>query len=342
MTDWFQYTIGHGYYPTINSSILDTPHFANDIETPFHTELTAPLAGTVSKADFQSWGGELFIKPDDTSKPTYYMYHLDTLDPAVHAGAHVALGQNLGLSGGENTNETGEYPGSQHPTDPMWSTGPHTHIGWFDGYVTTAYESLAGEETATIPHGPDITPFILRMQQGGIGAGSGVNVASSGQQADPYPGGVLNPFNWQTETQNANAALAASIANWFATKVGPFLLRVAVGGIGIGLMFFGTKEVVDSLKNIPASYQKIRGSTKRAKSQPRKPAAEKKKPAAKTPEKKFTEKPAKKEEKKPATEQKKPAAKSKEQAAQMAKSEKAAQKASTAEKAATTVAEVAA
>src|SRR5580765_3430175 len=349
MTDWFQYDIGHGFYPTLESSVLDSPHFANDIETPFHTELTAPLPGTVTKADFQSWGGEIFIKPDDTSKPTYYMYHLDTLDPAAHAGAHVALGQNLGLSGGENTNEVGSYPGSQHPTDPMWSTGPHTHIGWFDGYVTVPYESLSGEETATLPHGPDITPFILSLQHGGIGAGSGVNVPSSGQ-VDPYPGGSLNPANWPSEAQNtANSAattVASDIANWINAKAGPFLLRVAVGSVGSGLIYLGTREVIDAMKSMPENFQKQRGEYKRGEVQERerkskKEARDKETESKRAEREKQSE--AKRQQRKQEREQEKAARKPPEKkpaAKKPAATEKTAKKAATAEKV-ETVAEVA-
>ena len=51
MTAWYDDGIGHGYITTYQGAGTDTPHYAYDLETPFHTPLTAPLAGTVVKAD---------------------------------------------------------------------------------------------------------------------------------------------------------------------------------------------------------------------------------------------------------------------------------------------------
>src|SRR5260221_1564124 len=122
MANWFDYPITHGYIPGYQGPGTDTPHYAYDLGTPFHTELTAPLAGTVKQADFAPWGGEVFVQPDNKSVPEYYMYHLDT--EVVHAGQHVAAGQELGLSGGQTS-------GGSHPAQPRYSTGPHTHVGWW-------------------------------------------------------------------------------------------------------------------------------------------------------------------------------------------------------------------
>jgi Sec-independent protein translocase protein TatA len=268
MTEWFADPITHPYIDHYEAGVFDTPHFAVDIGTPFHSQITALLPGTIVKEDFQPWGGEMFIKPDDTSKPEYYYFHLDDFN--IGPNQHVNAGDVIGLSGGQTS-------GGDHPVTDGESTGPHTHVGWFDGYVTPS------ETGFTIPHGPDITPLINQVNAHGISSGGLINVSAI-VQPDPYPGGAINPLNWpneiQTSSQNANAQVASDIVNWVNTKIGPFLLRVAVGSVGIGLIFFGAREVADSLKSIPQAYQKVRGSTRRAKSQ------SKKKPAAKTSEKK--------------------------------------------------------
>lgn len=153
MTNWFDYPITHGYITSYQGPHTDTPHYAEDIGTPFHTELTAPLAGTVKTANYQAWGGQIFIQPDDKSLPEYYMYHPDQID--VHVGQHVAAGQEIGLSGGENPG----YPGAEHPAQTQFSSGPHTHIGWFNKYVQTPI----GQE----PFGPPPDNLIAAAKGGG-------------------------------------------------------------------------------------------------------------------------------------------------------------------------------
>jgi murein DD-endopeptidase MepM/ murein hydrolase activator NlpD len=157
---------GNKYQTSYLGPGTDTPHYAYDIETPFHTPLTAPLAGTVEKSDYQAWGGEIFIKPDNSAYPEYYFYHPDEL--LVQTGQHINAGQEVALSGGENPG----YPGGQHPADPQYSSGPHTHLGWFTQWVTPPQ---TGE---TIPYGPD--PANLLAMASGTGTGSaGFQVPSS-------------------------------------------------------------------------------------------------------------------------------------------------------------------
>src|SRR5690242_1201828 len=66
-------------------------------------------------------------------------------------------GQQIGLSGGENPG----YPGAEHPAQPQWSTGPHTHVGWFQRWQQTP----AGVH----PYGPD--PSNLLEMAKGVGGG---------------------------------------------------------------------------------------------------------------------------------------------------------------------------
>ena len=95
-------------------------------------------------------GGEVFVQPDDGSTE-YYFYHFDEND--VTTGQHVNAGQTLGLSGGQNS-------GGEHPISTQWSTGPHTHVGFFTGWTSTPI--------GTRSVGPDITATIKNLAVGGI------------------------------------------------------------------------------------------------------------------------------------------------------------------------------
>lgn len=185
MTDWYDYPVTHGYITSYEGPNTDSPHYAEDIGTPFHTRLTAPTSGTVKVADYQQWGGEIFVQPDDRSLPEWYMYHPDEIE--VHAGQHVNAGQEIALSGGENPG----YPGSEHPAQPQWSSGPHTHVGWFTRWITPT------ETGQTIPFGPDPTN-LLQMAHGGGGQPNGVpaNIYNAVEPvAQRY--GVPDPI-WET------------------------------------------------------------------------------------------------------------------------------------------------
>lgn len=243
MSNWYADPVTHPYIPDYESNVPDSPHFAEDIGTPWHTQITALLPGTVEKADYQAWGGELFIKPDDTSYPEYYYYHLDDLAAGIAPGTHVNAGQYIGLSGGQTS-------GGDHPVTDGESTGPHTHVGYFDGYVTPP------ETGFTIPHGPDISPLINAAISNGIGNGGASPPPAGSVQTSTLAS--INPGDWATQFEN-----------WVSTNIGGFLLRVAVGGVGIGLIFLGSREVVDAMKSLPQTYQKSRGEYKRGEVQER-------------------------------------------------------------------------
>jgi murein DD-endopeptidase MepM/ murein hydrolase activator NlpD len=176
--NWTQYPIGHGYITSYQGPGTDTPHYADDVETPFHTPITALESGTIAQADYAIWsgqpgGGEVFVKPDDGSTE-YYFYHLDDL--YVQSGQHVQAGQVVGLSGGQNS-------GGDHNVSPMWSSGPHLHVGYFTNYISTP----AGSR----PYGPDITPLL----SGGLVMGHATPLSNVGGIPTPFGtiGGVALP-----------------------------------------------------------------------------------------------------------------------------------------------------
>lgn len=212
MTAWFAYPISHGYYPNYDANTPDTPHYAVDIGMPMDTPITAIKSGKVVQADYAVWngaagGGEIFVKPDDGSTE-YYYYHLD--QNQVVAGQHVNAGDVVGLSGGQNS-------GGSHNTDPMWSTGPHLHVGYFTSFTNTP--------VGTRPEGPDITPTITYLKMSG---GSSPPLTPTQQAAASSSGGSVNQLSPAQATQLASSGL---------TKIAIFFVALALVGGGAYLLF---------------------------------------------------------------------------------------------------------
>ena len=63
---WFRYPVTHGYYPNYVAGVADTPHWAIDYAVPMDTPVSFLESGTIVKADYRAWGGEVFEKPDKT------------------------------------------------------------------------------------------------------------------------------------------------------------------------------------------------------------------------------------------------------------------------------------
>lgn len=109
LKSWYDYPISQPFH---------AGHDGIDFAVPMGTPLFFLESGTISTADYQDWGGQVFLSQDDGG--IEFHYHLD--DIVVRPGQHVAAGQLIGYSGGQTS-------GGKHPTKPQWSTGPHTHYG---------------------------------------------------------------------------------------------------------------------------------------------------------------------------------------------------------------------
>ncbi len=210
MTAWFAYPITHGFYSSYSPNIPDTPHFAVDIGMPQDTPVTAIKSGKVVQADYATWngaagGGEVFIQPDDGSSE-YYYYHFD--QNKVSAGQHVNAGDLVGLSGGQNQ-------GGSHPTSPMWSTGPHLHVGYFDQFINTP--------VGTRPHGADITPTIQFLKAGGN-----------------YGNGT--PTQQAANTSDTSSSGAFPDVHSAGVRIGIFLIAIVLIGAGAYFVFQRVKE----------------------------------------------------------------------------------------------------
>lgn len=191
---WLAFGISHGYISSSNCA--DCPHYADDIGTPYHTPVTALFSGTVvSQRTGIAWGSEIFIKPDDTSLPEYYYYHLDILETT--AGSHVEAGQTIGLSGGQNS-------GGTNPTTPEFSSGPHTHVGFFSKWVLTS--------VGTRPYGPDITPWVSALSSGqstvGLTTGTNTGIVAAGSVV----GGLGQLGEYVVEQMGISQAIVTAIS----------------------------------------------------------------------------------------------------------------------------------
>jgi len=201
--DWLAYGITNGYSTTQIQGNSDSPHFANDVGTPFHTPITALFNGTVvEQKQGLPWGTEIFIQPDNPKIPRYYYYHLDTL--TTQAGEHVSAGQMIGLSGGQNS-------GGSNPSQPQYSSGVHTHVGFFTKWTSTPL--------GTRPYGPDITPY--------------VNALSKGQS---IPQGVSNPDTGTPAPGSAQTSTGPNLQS-FGIKAGLFVAALVLVGFGAYITF---------------------------------------------------------------------------------------------------------
>ncbi len=203
--DWLRYGISHGY--ETGSNCADCPHYAVDIGTPYHTPITALWSGTVtSQRTGLPWGTEVFVKPDN-GLPTYYYYHLDQLNTSV--GQHLNAGDVIGLSGGQNS-------GGSNPSSSTYSSGVHTHVGFFQSYRSSANGGR--------PFGPDITPYIHALL-GGVISGS----------TDTPP----------SSSTTSSSTATSDLARW-GEKIGLFLLALSLLGFGFYLLF--QKQVNEAVK----------------------------------------------------------------------------------------------
>ncbi len=120
--NWYDYTSLHNFRNTYSWATY--PVNGVDIPMPQDTPITALFSGTVSKEYVDQSGGVEIIKVDDPNQlkgiPYYYYAHLDQF--SVNQGTHVSPGQQIGLSGGQNS-------GGTYNASPNTSSGPHIMLG---------------------------------------------------------------------------------------------------------------------------------------------------------------------------------------------------------------------
>jgi murein DD-endopeptidase MepM/ murein hydrolase activator NlpD len=237
---WLNYPISHGYITDYQGPGTDTPHYAVDLAAPFHTPFFFPVSGTVRTADYAVWsgqpgGGEVFLQPD-AGGPEEYVYHLDQID--VKPGQHLAAGQEVGLSGGQNS-------GGEHNVSPMWSSGPHIHFGYFSQYVSTP----AGNR----PYGPDPTNLIQAAAKNTGAGGTSQLTAFSNNLNLPFAssqsGACTPPTGWNILNPIAQLQWEACVGNSVGTSSGQPTGGIDWKEIGIraGIITAGVLMVVYGL-----------------------------------------------------------------------------------------------
>lgn len=126
-----------GIHPNLNNPYMSSFEASRGstqpgvgVPTPFHTPITSLTSGHVLRAFYgtdinpaYTYGGVVLVGatiPGHPGMQAVFYLHLDEL--RVATGDTVAVGQLLGLSGGQNT-------GGAHPVSTTFSTGPHTDVG---------------------------------------------------------------------------------------------------------------------------------------------------------------------------------------------------------------------
>lgn len=201
---WWLAHITQGFHPKSNPA-----HGGIDFGIGFHTPLAALLGGSVYRAGYYPWGGELDL---NTNLPGYghgleNYTHLDWINPAfMHAGAFVPSGAVVGLSGGENPG----YPGGLHPAQRRFSSGPHFHYNWFvsrpwahdDLNPTPFINSLRGGPRKGFAEGGWITEPVA-----GIGMNTGTQYTFGERESElVVPGSKMRGGNGTTIHVHAGAS----------------------------------------------------------------------------------------------------------------------------------------
>ena len=132
-----------------------TWHCATDIFAPRGTPILAPIAGRVTRAGYQSLGGNrLWIEgPGDR----FYLAHLQQIAGGIREGVHVSAGQVVGLLG-----DTGSAPRHSAPS-------PHRVGASHDGRLLDQREPVrpAPQVWLTPDHASPVPPKCLRAVRGG-------------------------------------------------------------------------------------------------------------------------------------------------------------------------------
>lgn len=209
---WYNLPITNGYSTTAVPGNWDSPHYAIDIGMPVDTPITSLYDGTVSKADYAPWGGEVFVTLANGLQE--YFYHLDNV--LVQAGQKIKVGTEVGLSGGQNT-------GGQHPIPSTYSSGPHLHFGITNGSLVPG---PAGQQY----WGVDPTNVITAARAGRYDVPIGTGGTSSGSTAatlsDTGGNGIL-PAITGVDLSGVNSFLTTIETPDTWTKIG----LIALGGV---------------------------------------------------------------------------------------------------------------
>lgn len=200
-----------------------------DLKEPLDTPITALRSGTVVGISAPPWGRQVDIQMDEPigRVPYYSFLHLDAVDPGVHLGSRLNVGDLVGWSGGANVD-----PGGTAPTGALHFLNP-------------ASQSSQPQVGISLQYGPH------------YGSGKGwVNPISDYPELNPMPllgGGPL-------ATGNQRQPLSS-----FSMPSSPGGLQLPLGGpnippsvlyrgsfiiVGLLLLFLGLKHFVGPVPKI--------------------------------------------------------------------------------------------
>lgn len=202
-----------------------------DLKEPLDTPITALRSGTVVGISAPPWGRQVDIQLDEPigRVPYYSFLHLDAVNPGVHLGSRLNVGDLVGWSGGANVDPGGTAPtGAPHFLNPTYQSsqpqigislqyGPHYGSG--KGWVNpiSSYPEL--NPMPLLGGGPLATPLI---------ANTAIPLPST------QSGGIQLPFNGGTISTSA-------------LYRGGFLV------VGLLLLFMGLKHFMGPVPKISIS-----------------------------------------------------------------------------------------
>lgn len=245
------YCMGEG--ETYGQSYNGNTEHGNDLNVPFHTPVTLPYGGTITDVSYHGWGGQIGVLTSlpGVGKVIEYIQHLDLINPSLAVGQQIASGTQVGLSGGENTNQFAQYPGAVHPNNPLYSSGPHIEFGFNAPWI-------AGLSQATNQGSFNSQGYINAIRNGGVqmnamGSGSGgtppqslfgtpwycvlIPVLPSCIQAN-----IQSIGNIPTELQTAGSQFSNGITTDINTMISQYGTRAGLFAIGLLLLIIGVVE----------------------------------------------------------------------------------------------------
>lgn len=248
MSQWFNDTVSQGHGVNGETGI--------DIATPNDTPISAIFGGKVVKADWQPYGGEVFLAVPGSNVLEGFI-HLDNINVAL--GDTIKPGQNIGTSGGgvgDNLVKNGRVqPATSQADWGNYSSGYHTEYDLFQGQTSADVDKAWFNPAVQL----DPTTVINSLNQNGsakLPGGGGLSTGLNG--GTPPPSSTSGGFNinnlWQQLTGTVLGGVASgATAGLTSGANAPFsshnMARYGVGTLGAIVVILGVLDMVLSLQD---------------------------------------------------------------------------------------------
>jgi hypothetical protein len=165
---WYEYDIVVPFGNAAFDSQLGGSHDL-DIGCPPNTPITALLSGTISSISSPAWGKQVGVHLDSpiNGKPYCSYLHLSAVNPQLHVGDRLSVGEVVGWCGGANNQA--QYAGTTNPTrqnflnDSFNSSQIQTGFALMDG---PEYGVVGWTTFPPVDWNLDPTPVILAARKG--------------------------------------------------------------------------------------------------------------------------------------------------------------------------------